>query len=124
MDQKPIISRDQSRTATKGRRPAKGLGRDVVVASICGGVVALMVGASYAAVPFYNWFCRATGFNGTTQVATSAPAGAPPARKNTGRVHAQVAPGGPREIQPPQTEVQTQKRAGVAGGLCGANQTA
>ena len=32
-----------------------------------------MVGASYAAVPFYNWFCRATGFNGTTQVATSAP---------------------------------------------------
>ena len=30
----------------------------------------LMVGASYAAVPFYNWFCRATGFNGTTQVAT------------------------------------------------------
>ena len=28
-----------------------------------------MVGAAYAAVPFYNWFCRATGFNGTTQVA-------------------------------------------------------
>ena len=32
-----------------------------------------MVGAAYAAVPFYNWFCRATGFNGTTQVATAAP---------------------------------------------------
>ncbi len=29
-------------------------------------VVAFMVGASYAAVPLYNWFCRATGFNGTT----------------------------------------------------------
>lgn len=48
--------------------------RDIMVASICGFVVAFMVGASYAAVPFYNWFCRTTGFNGTTQVATSAPA--------------------------------------------------
>ena len=53
----------------------RGLTRDAVVASICGFVVVLMVGASYAAVPFYNWFCRATGFNGTTQVATSAPVG-------------------------------------------------
>ena len=52
---------------------------DAVVASICGFVVVFMVGASYAAVPFYNWFCRATGFNGTTQVATSAPSDAPPA---------------------------------------------
>ena len=34
-----------------------------------------MVGAAYAAVPFYNWFCRATGFAGTTQVATAAPDG-------------------------------------------------
>ena len=32
-----------------------------------------MVGASYAAVPLYNWFCRTTGFGGTTQVATAAP---------------------------------------------------
>ena len=56
MDHEPTISRDQSRAAKKG------LGRDVLVASICGAVVALMVGASYAAVPFYNWFCRATGF--------------------------------------------------------------
>ena len=47
--------------------------RDILVASICGFVVAFMVGASYAAVPLYNWFCRATGFNGTTQVATSSP---------------------------------------------------
>ena len=34
-----------------------------------------MVGASYAAVPLYNWFCRVTGFNGTTQVATVGAAG-------------------------------------------------
>jgi cytochrome c oxidase assembly protein subunit 11 len=32
-----------------------------------------MVGAAYAAVPLYNWFCRTTGFGGTTQVATAAP---------------------------------------------------
>ena len=56
---------------------SRSLGRDAVVAAICGFVVVLMVGASYAAVPFYNWFCRATGFNGTTQVATSAPSTAP-----------------------------------------------
>src|ERR1700760_2912102 len=40
----------------------RGLTRDATVAAICGFVVVLMVGASYAAVPFYNWFCRATGF--------------------------------------------------------------
>jgi cytochrome c oxidase assembly protein subunit 11 len=55
----------------------RGLGRDAMVAAICGFVVVLMVGASFAAVPFYNWFCRATGFNGTTQVATAAPTSAP-----------------------------------------------
>src|SRR5277367_625652 len=32
-----------------------------------------MVGVSYAAVPLYSWFCRTTGFGGTTQVAKSAP---------------------------------------------------
>lgn len=30
-------------------------------------VVALMVGASYAAVPLYQIFCQVTGFGGTTQ---------------------------------------------------------
>jgi len=33
-------------------------------------VVAVMIGASYAAVPLYDLFCRVTGFGGTTQVAT------------------------------------------------------
>ena len=102
MDQKSTISQDQSRTARKGR----GLGRDVLVASICGGVVALMVGASYAAVPFYNWFCRATGFNGTTQVATSAPATGPIARRIAVRFDSNVAPGLPWKFEPEQTEVE------------------
>lgn len=36
-------------------------------------VVLTMGALAWAAVPFYNWFCRVTGFAGTTQVATSAP---------------------------------------------------
>ena len=84
----------------------RGLTRDAVVASICGFVVVLMVGASYAAVPFYNWFCRATGFNGTTQVATSAPSDAPLERKITVRFDANVAPGLPWKFQPEQNEIE------------------
>jgi cytochrome c oxidase assembly protein subunit 11 len=87
----------QQQEPSEGRKPSnvkasrRGLTRDAVVASICGFVVVLMVGASYAAVPFYNWFCRATGFNGTTQVATSAPSGAPLARKIAVRYRARPA---------------------------------
>lgn len=32
-------------------------------------VVVVMLGLSYAAVPFYNWFCSVTGYGGTTGVA-------------------------------------------------------
>lgn len=37
------------------------------------GVVLTMGALAWAAVPFYNWFCRVTGFAGTTQVAEKAP---------------------------------------------------
>src|ERR1700733_13112892 len=47
--------------------------RDLLVAFLCGGLVASMVGVSFAAVPFYSWFCRTTGFGGTTQVSHAAP---------------------------------------------------
>jgi cytochrome c oxidase assembly protein subunit 11 len=100
MDQKPTISQD---TGANSRR---GFGRDTLVASICGLVVALMVGASYAAVPFYNWFCRATGFNGTTQIATSAPTGGPLLRKIAVRFDSNVAPGLPWKFEPEQTEIE------------------
>jgi cytochrome c oxidase assembly protein subunit 11 len=92
---------------TKKPTPSKPrLTRDVLVAAICGAVVALMVGASYAAVPFYNWFCRATGFNGTTQVATSAPSAAPLSRKIAVRFDSNVAPGLPWKFEPEQTEIE------------------
>src|ERR1051326_4181843 len=47
--------------------------RDLAVAFLCGAFVAVMVGVSYAAVPLYSWFCRTTGFGGTTQVAKTIP---------------------------------------------------
>jgi cytochrome c oxidase assembly protein subunit 11 len=55
------------------RTQKQKLRRDMVVAASCGVFVAAMVGAAYAAVPFYNWFCRTTGFAGTTQVSEKAP---------------------------------------------------
>ena len=33
------------------------------------GVVVMMAGFAWAAVPFYSWFCQVTGFGGTTAVA-------------------------------------------------------
>jgi cytochrome c oxidase assembly protein subunit 11 len=84
----------------------RGLTRDAVVAGICGFVVVAMVGASYAAVPFYNWFCSATGFNGTTQVATSAPSAEPLARRIAIRFDSNVAPGLPWKFEPEQTEIE------------------
>ncbi|WP_294929165.1 cytochrome c oxidase assembly protein [uncultured Paracoccus sp.] len=36
------------------------------------GIVLVMGALSWAAVPFYSWFCRVTGFGGTTMVAEAA----------------------------------------------------
>ena len=79
--------------------------RDVAVAVSCGLCVAAMVGAAYAAVPFYNWFCRTTGFNGTTQVATSAPSGTLE-RKVTVRFDANTGPGLPWRFEPEQNSIE------------------
>ena len=37
------------------------------------GVAVTMASLSFAAVPFYKWFCQVTGFAGTTAVAVAAP---------------------------------------------------
>src|SRR3954449_5533480 len=79
--------------------------RDIIVAVSCGLFVAGMVGAAYAAVPFYNWFCRATGFNGTTQVATAAPSGMID-RTVIVRFDANVGPGLPWRFAPEQNEIE------------------
>jgi cytochrome c oxidase assembly protein subunit 11 len=78
--------------------------RDVLVAAACGACVAGMVGAAYAAVPFYNWFCRVTGYAGTTQVATHAP-GRVLDREITVRFDSNVAPGLPWRFEPEQNSI-------------------
>jgi cytochrome c oxidase assembly protein subunit 11 len=106
MEREPPEVTQPSNQNSDAPRQRRGLGRDTTVAALCGLLVAFMVGASYAAVPFYNWFCRATGFNGTTQVATSAPDGAPLARKIAVRFDSNVAGGLPWKFEPEQTEIE------------------
>jgi len=95
----------QPSTAGQKAVQRRGLTRDAMVASMCGFVVVLMIGASYAAVPFYNWFCRATGFNGTTQVAEAAPTSAPLGRTVAVRFDSNVAGGLPWKFEPEKTEI-------------------
>jgi cytochrome c oxidase assembly protein subunit 11 len=80
--------------------------RDLIIAASCGAVVGLMVAASNAAVPLYNWFCRTTGFGGTTQVAHTAPAaGSVLDRTITIRFDGNVMPGLPWKFEPEQTSM-------------------
>ncbi len=96
----------ENHDTNKPSKPAPRLTRDAMVAAICGFVVVAMVGAAYAAVPFYNWFCRATGFNGTTQVATSIPNAKPLARTIAIRFDSNVAGGLPWKFEPEKTQIQ------------------
>ena len=64
-----------------------------------------MVGAAYAAVPLYNWFCRTTGFGGTPQVATAAPSDILD-RKLKVRFDANVAGGLPWRFEPEQSSIE------------------
>jgi cytochrome c oxidase assembly protein subunit 11 len=67
-------------------------------------VVALMVGASFAAVPLYSWFCRVTGYGGTTGVA-EAPGTEVVDRLVTVVFDANTAPGMPWEFRPKAREM-------------------
>ena len=80
------------------------LRRDMLVAAACGAFVACMVGAAFAAGPFYNWFCRTTGFAGTPQVASHAP-GQVLGRSLAVRFDSNVAPGLPWKFVPEQNEI-------------------
>jgi cytochrome c oxidase assembly protein subunit 11 len=87
---------------TKQHPHPKTRRRDVLVAAACGAFVAGMVGLSYASVPLYDWFCRATGLNGTTQVASASPSGVLDRTINV-RFDANVAPGLSWKFQPERT---------------------
>ena len=92
------------RRPTDPPRHPKARSRDLLVAFLCGGFVALMVGASYAAVPLYSWFCRTTGFGGTPQVAKSAPAQTSD-RTITVRFDSNVSAGLPWRFEPEQRTI-------------------
>jgi cytochrome c oxidase assembly protein subunit 11 len=79
--------------------------RDLMVAGSAGVFAAFMVGMAYAAVPLYDWFCRATGFGGTTQVSTAAP-GQVLDRKVTVRFDANIGAGLPWRFEPEQTSIE------------------
>jgi cytochrome c oxidase assembly protein subunit 11 len=79
--------------------------RDLMVAGACGVFVAVMLGAAYAAVPLYNWFCRATGFGGTPQVASVAPSHILE-RKVKVRFDANVVGGLPWRFEPEQNSIE------------------
>jgi cytochrome c oxidase assembly protein subunit 11 len=78
--------------------------RDIILAASCGVFVAGMVGLAYASVPFYDWFCRATGFGGRPQIATSAPQGIG-VRTVSVRFDANVAGGLPWRFEPEQNSL-------------------
>jgi cytochrome c oxidase assembly protein subunit 11 len=79
--------------------------RDLVVAGSAAAFALFMVGVAYAAVPLYDWFCRTTGFGGTTQIATGAP-GEVLDRKITIRFDANISPGLPWRFEPERTSIQ------------------
>jgi cytochrome c oxidase assembly protein subunit 11 len=88
-----------------GSNPSSQRRRDVMTAAACGVLVGAMVGAAYAAVPLYNWFCRTTGFGGTTQVAAAGPSHVLD-RKLKVRFDANVAGGLPWRFEPEQTSIE------------------
>ncbi len=74
-------------------------------AAILTGVAALMLGLSFAAVPFYNWFCRVTGYGGEVSVSDTG-ADSILDRKITVRFDASREAGMPWEFRPLQTEME------------------
>lgn len=71
----------------------------------CVGVAALMVGASFAAVPLYRLFCQTTGFGGTPMVAAAGSSAQVIEREITVRFDANVAPGVGWTFRPDQPSV-------------------
>ncbi len=79
---------------TPGRAPRNGR-----VVAVCLGLTFGMLGAAFAAVPFYRWFCATTGYGGTPTVASVAPVGAP-GRRIEVRFDANVFAGLPWRFSP------------------------
>ncbi|MGQ3071242.1 MAG: cytochrome c oxidase assembly protein [Ferrovibrionaceae bacterium] len=74
------------------------------IALMCSGLVIGMIGLSFAAVPLYDMFCRATGYGGTTQRAERAP-DKPGEKVITVRFNADTARGLPWKFEPVEREI-------------------
>jgi cytochrome c oxidase assembly protein subunit 11 len=70
-------------------------------AGVAAAIVVGMTGMAFAAVPLYQAFCRVTGYGGTTQQATAAPAHILD-RTIEVRFDSNIAPGLPVEFEPKQ----------------------
>jgi cytochrome c oxidase assembly protein subunit 11 len=81
-----------------------GGGRNGFVAVGLVGLIAGMVGLSYAAVPLYRIFCQATGYGGTPQIGQAASPGGN-GRYVTVRFNADVNPDLPWRFGPVQAEL-------------------
>ena len=91
-----MTGRPASTNAAKRRNARTGI--------VLTGIVAGMVGLSFASVPLYRLFCQVTGYGGTTQVAEAAP-GAVADRVIKVRFNADTAPGLPWIFKPAQREI-------------------
>lgn len=74
------------------------------VAALLVGVVVTMGALAWAAVPFYDWFCRVTGYGGTTNTASSESSEILE-ETVTIRFDANTAPDMPWQFRPMQNEV-------------------
>jgi cytochrome c oxidase assembly protein subunit 11 len=93
------MARDANRKIDERSRGNRRMGL------LLAGVVAGMVGLSFAAVPLYSLFCQVTGYGGTTQVAEQVPEEALE-RTIKVRFNADINPGLPWRFQPEQREVE------------------
>lgn len=81
------------------------MARNGRVAGRLAAVVGVMLALSFAAVPFYDWFCRVTGYGGAVSVA-EAPTGAAASETVLVRFDANVAPGLAMEFRPAQRTIE------------------
>lgn len=88
------------------RSPARTAARLVAV-------VTVMLALSFAAVPFYDWFCRVTGYGGTTNVAVAPDEAAVREETVLVRFDANVAGDMPWEFRPMQRTMEV--RLGETG---------
>jgi cytochrome c oxidase assembly protein subunit 11 len=80
------------------------LGPNAKVVAVTGLIAAGMGGLSFAAVPFYSWFCQTTGFAGTTSKAEAAP-GEVLDQLVEVRFDSSTEPGMPVQFRPMQTKM-------------------